>query len=59
MGGVTTWTPVRPFVPAYVPSPLTSNDIIAIRAHYGLECDEKGNFSNHIHDNLFILLIIF
>ena len=57
MGGVNTWTPIRPFVPVYVLSPLLSNNIEAIRTHYGLECDEKSKLS-YIkiminHQNLF------
>ena len=40
MGGMNTWTPIRPFVPTYVNTPLLSEDLKAIRSHYGLECNE-------------------
>ena len=38
MGGVNTWTPIRPFRPTYVNSPLLSDDVDEIRAHYHLNC---------------------
>ena len=38
MGGVNTWTPIRPFKPIYVNTPLLSDDIDKIRAHYGIIC---------------------
>ena len=40
MGGVNTWTPIRPFVPTYYDSPLLSDDINEIREHYKLDCGE-------------------
>ena len=57
MGGVNTWTPIRPFVPTYVLSPLISHDIKAIRAHYGLECDEVGKFSYNDGNDHMIMII--
>ena len=39
MGGVNTWTPIRPFKPTYVNTPLLSDDVDKIRKHYGLDCD--------------------
>ena len=38
MGGVNTWTPKRPFKPTYVNTPLLSDNIDEIRAHYGIKC---------------------
>ena len=43
MGGMNTWTPIRPFVPTYADTPLLSEDVKAIRMHYGLKCNE-GKF---------------
>ena len=34
MGGMNTWTPIRPFKPTYVNSPLLSDDVDEIRTHY-------------------------
>ena len=42
MGGVNTWTPIRPFKPVYVKSPLLSNDVAKIRKHYNLKCEKEG-----------------
>ena len=42
MGGLNTWTPIRPFIPVYVKSPLFSDDVNEIREHYGLACDANG-----------------
>ena len=42
MGGMNTWTPIRTYVPTYADSPFWSEDMKAIRMHYGLECGEKG-----------------
>ena len=39
MGGMDTWKPIRPIVPAFTETPLLSNDVNAIRAHYGLRCE--------------------
>ena len=39
MGGVNTWTPIRPFKPTYVNTPLLSDDVDEIRKHYGLDCN--------------------
>ena len=44
MGGMNTWTPVRPFEPTYADSPLLSDDINAIRDHYQLDCDGDSKF---------------
>ena len=44
MGGLSTWTPIRPFVPMYVKTSFLSNDIKAIREHYEFECDEKSEY---------------
>ena len=46
MGGINTWTPIRPFVPTYAESPLLSNDVNAIREHYGLKCDTESKYSS-------------
>ena len=43
MGGMNTWTPIRPFVPTYVETPLLSHDVDEIRRHYRLKCN-KGKF---------------
>ena len=45
MGGLNTWTPIRPFLPKYYDSPLLSDDINEIREHYGLNCDEDRKFT--------------
>ena len=42
MGGMNTWTPIRPFKPTYVYSPLISNNIKKIRKHFNLACEEEG-----------------
>ena len=44
MGGVNKWTPIRPFVPVYALSPLLSDDINAIRMHYGLQCNKESKY---------------
>ena len=46
MGGFNTWTPNRPFLPAYAASPLLSNNIDTIRGHYGLKCRTEGKCQN-------------
>ena len=45
MGGLNTWTPIRPFVVKYYDSLLLSDDIKEIRGHYGLNCDEERKFT--------------
>ena len=57
MGGLNTWTPIRPFVPKHYDSPLLSDDINEIREYYGLNCDEQCKFimwmqesRMHFHD---------
>ena len=42
MGGMNTWTPIRQYIPVYVESPLLSDDVNAIREHYGLTCDTES-----------------
>ena len=44
MGGLNTWTPIRPFVPVYAKTPLLSDDINTIREHYKLQCDEESKY---------------
>ena len=39
MGGMNTWTPIRPFKPVYAYSPLISDDVEKIREHYKLHCE--------------------
>ena len=42
MGGMNTWTPIRPFKPVYASTPLISDDMQKIRKHYNLKCDKEG-----------------
>ena len=42
MGGMNTWTPMRPFKPVYAKSPLLSDDVKEIRMHYNLKCEKEG-----------------
>ena len=42
LGGTNTWTPVRYFAPFIAESPIVSDDIIRIRTHFGLDCDEES-----------------
>ena len=42
MVGLNTWTPIRPFVPAYAKTSLLSNDINVIKEHYELQCNEES-----------------
>ena len=44
MGGMNTWTPIRPFKPTYVYTPLISDDVKKIREHYKLNCREEGEY---------------
>ena len=44
MGEFNTWIAERLFAPVAVDRPLVSDDIDAIRRHYGLQCD--GKFTN-------------
>ena len=48
MGGLNTWTPIRPFTPTYVNRPLLSDDGDKIRKHYGLTCVGKYEFVSHL-----------
>ena len=50
MGGMNTWTPIRPFVPTYYDSLLLSDDINKIREHYGLKCVDKSKFTSRCKD---------
>ena len=42
MGGMNTWTPIRPFKPVYASTPLISDDVEKIRKHYNLKCEKQG-----------------
>ena len=56
MGGVNTWTPIRPFLPVYAVSPLISDDINAIREHYGIKCEGESKLT--VVASLIELLVI-
>lgn len=44
IGGLNTWTPVRPLVPIYAKTPLFSEDVNSIREHYNIYCDKTSKF---------------
>ena len=48
MGGLNTWTPIRPFVPTYYNSPLLSDNINEIREHYGLDCNDESKLASNV-----------
>ena len=50
MGGFSTWKAERLSAPVAVDRPLISDDINAIRRHYGLQCDGKFTYYRQ-HDS--------
>ena len=57
MGGVNTWTPIRPYKPKYVDTPLLSDDIDEIRDHYGITCVGMYNLSQNVSRRVFKIAV--
>ena len=55
MGGFNTLIAERLFAPVAVDRPLVSDDIKALRRHYGLQCDKESKFTNSRQHNSFYI----
>ena len=58
IGGFNTWIHERRFVPNSADSPLVSDDIDAIRRHYGLQCDKESKFTNWKPTKMTIIMFV-
>ena len=58
IGGFNTGIHERRFVPNSADSPLVSDDIDAIRGHYGLQCDKESKLTNCKPTNMIIIMFV-